>query len=298
MQDEFSQNIGPTFDDMTTSGPGRNQIPNGSTSSPEASLARTSVTPAKASASMDSGAGCSSNSCESFAFFDRASSSWKTFQRCFLEGWESFSDHWPAMGSMRNGVVSLQGMLVRPTSASEYSSSPPQFPTMTVTTANHPGRTKGKKGQQVSLSMVVNTGLDMRSIKRGANFPTPKASDGDRGELLALVRGKKTRQKWIPMPTAGDARSSRNSTAKRNKIPPTGVHAGDTLTDFVTLWPTPNARDWKSGKVSEATLERNSRPLSEAAANGQTSGQLNPTWVEWLMGFPLGWTDLEGSETP
>lgn len=21
-------------------------------------------------------------------------------------------------------------------------------------------------------------------------------------------------------------------------------------------------------------------------------GQLNPTWVEWLMGFPLGWTDL------
>jgi hypothetical protein len=22
-------------------------------------------------------------------------------------------------------------------------------------------------------------------------------------------------------------------------------------------------------------------------------GQLNPTWVEWLMGFPLGHTDLE-----
>jgi DNA (cytosine-5)-methyltransferase 1 len=22
-------------------------------------------------------------------------------------------------------------------------------------------------------------------------------------------------------------------------------------------------------------------------------GSLNPTWVEWLMGFPLGWTDLE-----
>jgi len=26
--------------------------------------------------------------------------------------------------------------------------------------------------------------------------------------------------------------------------------------------------------------------------------ELNPTWVEWLMGFPLGWTDLEGSATP
>lgn len=22
-------------------------------------------------------------------------------------------------------------------------------------------------------------------------------------------------------------------------------------------------------------------------------GQLNPTWVEWLMGFPLGWTDID-----
>jgi DNA (cytosine-5)-methyltransferase 1 len=23
------------------------------------------------------------------------------------------------------------------------------------------------------------------------------------------------------------------------------------------------------------------------------SGQLNPTWVEWLMGWPLEWTDLK-----
>ena len=32
--------------------------------------------------------------------------------------------------------------------------------------------------------------------------------------------------------------------------------------------------------------------------NKTVSGQLNPTWVEWLMGFPLGWTDLEDSATP
>ena len=28
------------------------------------------------------------------------------------------------------------------------------------------------------------------------------------------------------------------------------------------------------------------------------SGQLNPVWVEWLMGYPAGWTDCEDSETP
>jgi hypothetical protein len=22
-------------------------------------------------------------------------------------------------------------------------------------------------------------------------------------------------------------------------------------------------------------------------------GQLNPSWVEWLMGWPIGWTDLK-----
>lgn len=35
--------------------------------------------------------------------------------------------------------------------------------------------------------------------------------------------------------------------------------------------------------------------MSMASGSG---GQLNPTWVEWLMGFPLGWTDLSASETP
>lgn len=38
-------------------------------------------------------------------------------------------------------------------------------------------------------------------------------------------------------------------------------------------------------------MERNSRPLSE-----QIGGQLNPNWVEWLMGWPPGWTDLKPLE--
>ena len=26
------------------------------------------------------------------------------------------------------------------------------------------------------------------------------------------------------------------------------------------------------------------------------NGKLNPMWVEWLMGWPLGWTDLKPLE--
>ncbi|SIQ44868.1 DNA cytosine methyltransferase [Paenibacillus macquariensis] len=33
------------------------------------------------------------------------------------------------------------------------------------------------------------------------------------------------------------------------------------------------------------------------AIRAEQPGQLNPTWVEWLMGFPTGWTDLNHSET-
>jgi hypothetical protein len=31
--------------------------------------------------------------------------------------------------------------------------------------------------------------------------------------------------------------------------------------------------------------------------NKVIGGSLNPTWVEWLMGWPLGWTDLKQSGT-
>jgi len=37
--------------------------------------------------------------------------------------------------------------------------------------------------------------------------------------------------------------------------------------------------------------------LGEEVA-GLHNGRLNPTWVEWLMGFPLTWTVLQASETP
>ena len=31
--------------------------------------------------------------------------------------------------------------------------------------------------------------------------------------------------------------------------------------------------------------------------NDQVGGNLNPMWVEWLMGYPTGYTDLKPLET-
>lgn len=57
------------------------------------------------------------------------------------------------------------------------------------------------------------------------------------------------------------------------------------------LWPTPTAHLAKEGGYP-AEGRRNEPSLTFQALNGQ-SGSLNPEWVEWLMGFPIGWTDLE-----
>jgi hypothetical protein len=68
------------------------------------------------------------------------------------------------------------------------------------------------------------------------------------------------------------------------------------------MWPTPRAGSMYGGsgsgqiieeRYSEGTISEEER-RSMRSGNG---GKLNPTWVEWLMGFPTGWTDLEDSET-
>ena len=59
------------------------------------------------------------------------------------------------------------------------------------------------------------------------------------------------------------------------------------------LWPTPQARDHKDTGAN-VNWEKVKAKCKLAGAAG---GSLNPTWVEWLMGYPLGWTDLEDSAT-
>jgi len=57
------------------------------------------------------------------------------------------------------------------------------------------------------------------------------------------------------------------------------------------FYPTPTARDYKDNGHSPAELARNSVTLATHAG-----GALNPAWVEWLMGYPPGWTNLETSQ--
>ena len=54
------------------------------------------------------------------------------------------------------------------------------------------------------------------------------------------------------------------------------------------MWPTPTSSDATGGPGGKRGGGNNLR--TEVAVIER--GQLNPQWVEWLMGFPIGWTDL------
>ena len=70
-------------------------------------------------------------------------------------------------------------------------------------------------------------------------------------------------------------------------------------------WPTPKSsisgpdydrmnRKESGGDDLVTAVARSSRIWPTTLAGGS----LNPQWVEWLMGFPIGWTDCDVSETP
>jgi len=74
---------------------------------------------------------------------------------------------------------------------------------------------------------------------------------------------------------------------------------GVTLQQQVKLWPTPTTRDHKDtgDSIMDGTVPVNGL-LGRAVSPSREHGSLNPQWVEWLMGYEIGHTDLKPSEMP
>lgn len=90
----------------------------------------------------------------------------------------------------------------------------------------------------------------------------------------------------LPTPTATNAHQGTQSKAGGNSL-------GIPLLPMAALtWPTPCARDYRSGRQESSRTRGHSPNPPEMAG-----GMLNPPWVEWLMGFPLGSTACMEWET-
>jgi hypothetical protein len=97
----------------------------------------------------------------------------------------------------------------------------------------------------------------------------------------------KAKRLW-PTPRASEAEHPGQRTTNHNGQ--TGLSEAVNAT-----FRTPSSRDWK-GMSAASWRSRTTGDLTPTLPD-QVGGQLNPTWVEWLMGFPIGWTDCGHSET-
>jgi hypothetical protein len=71
--------------------------------------------------------------------------------------------------------------------------------------------------------------------------------------------------------------------------------SGDGLATALAKLPTLCARDYRS--PGRSRLERTGGTHGECLPQ-VIGGPLNPTWCEWFMGFPLGWTELQPLAMP
>lgn len=141
--------------------------------------------------------------------------------------------------------------------------------------------------QKTGESMITLTDQARHSEGRKA-WPTPMASDGTTGGII----GKD--DKFVMTSNGYPRKVTRHGT--NGSI---GLARLAMLEDqFVKAWPTPSTREWKGGRKPE-TLKAKGRGVTNTLNdainfNEGTVGQLNPDWVEHLMGFPESWTNTDG----
>jgi DNA (cytosine-5)-methyltransferase 1 len=233
--------------------------------SAEGSRAKTSQTLASRLVLRVSEAVSGLNTPASLANYDPASCSWRTSQRCLIEGWTVFSATWPRSGMMRGGIAYPLQPLAPLTEGTDcgWSLGMTQKPSHSVPTPTASDHIERRCTSTEMLNPDTNKSM---SLDRYVKFwPTPKASAA--GPDFAKV--------------------GRSAT-------------GNSLATAVQMWPTPQASDirdrgcLKSGAVQKRMARGKQLMLSQVVSD--QSGQLNPTWVESLMGFPFGWTDMSDGD--
>ncbi|NCX93455.1 MAG: DNA cytosine methyltransferase [Gammaproteobacteria bacterium] len=98
---------------------------------------------------------------------------------------------------------------------------------------------------------------------------------------------------YLPTPTA--TQYGRNKSRKGNKERP----SLDTMARK-NLWPTPCARDYKdqmSQEKAKGQFQKRESPSLAITIIQKNGGQLSPMWVEWLMGYRIGHTELNAWAT-
>lgn len=204
----------------------------------------------------------------SLAKYDPVLRSWKTRQCSFLEGLAEFSETFPRWGSMHGGELFRQPTPVHRISEKEFGF----WPTPDTRGFTNDGAIAALA--QVCESMDELSGMTHRA---GRTKKAKAVGSVFRSQATATTTG-----------TAlfADSNTPRNASALALHWTDTNT-LNETESCLLGLLPTPTVQDAKNNG-SKSQMERNTKPL-----NAVIGGSLNPNWVEWLMGWPIGWTALK-----
>jgi len=109
--------------------------------------------------------------------------------------------------------------------------------------------------------------------------PGESGSRSTRRTILDSATAAETDGATVATDTRESVRASRKA---RPRILRWSLETGEML-------PTPTASEGKFSLVGQSQRSK--------CLNALAIGKLNPEFPEWLMGFPIGWTDCDASET-
>ncbi len=263
--------------------------------------AKTSAWPEKAQDLMVNAVVCGTTWPASLARFDRATHSLKTAQHSLIEDLTGCCVTLPRSGLMLHGQCLERPMLGRRTSESAYGYS--RWTTPSASDCNRGGTiTDAMTG--TSLAQQVNT---------PTKWPTPTASDHT-GPGHAAQGGMNLRTAvalW-PTPTVcgnynrkGLSKSSGDglATAVVTSLTKSCSVFTDAQIAKVKTYPTATATAYKGWSPNHKRMDSDDRLDYTIERESYVPGQqtppmrLNPDWVEWLMGWPIGHTALKPLET-
>tara|TARA_R100001224_G_C4020644_1_gene149195 strand:- start:1347 stop:1979 length:633 start_codon:yes stop_codon:yes gene_type:complete len=142
-------------------------------------------------------------------------------------------------------------------------------------------------------------GSNLPGIKKALDEGHLKRPSGQQIQIRLEDQVKEPRL-W-PTPRASQAMNENLETVEK-RVMKKGF-LGAKLEEKIAIWPTPAAHEGRLGYQRRDTGKKGTQKslttkvIDKEGGREKTTGQLNPTWVEWLMGYPIGWTDLNVSET-
>ena len=254
-----------------------------STAFAEASRVRTFPQREKARVSTGREAAYGASSRVLLAKYDRDSRLWKTLQCSFLGDSDECLETFPRSGMTRDGLLWELTMSELPTGANAF-----------------------------GFWRTPDTGAGGRiSAEKAADFAAGKTRASGSAIQIRLCDQVRHPQLWpkpkylTPKATDKGYAESQSTFVKRNGDRTMNCYAslssqvlqmsgGDGL---AMTYPTPKCQDSRAaltdrhkGNLGEVI---HGRYLGGGNETPQTTkARLNPNWVEWLMGWPIGWTDL------